>query len=99
MKYLDLTLKPLMNHKVVLALFGIIGSSISPPGRISELYSENRFFRFLYFFIGCYVILDYNVVSTLLCVFFVLIFYDLMRKGRDDSYKPFFGDMFQHNIN
>ena len=94
MRYLDLTLKPLMDHKVVLALFGIIGSSISPPGKVSDLYSNNLIFRFLYFFTGCYVILDYNLISTLLCVFFVLIFYDLMRKDKDDNYKPFFGNTF-----
>ena len=99
MKYLDLGLRPIFNHKVFLALLAIIGSTLNPPGKVYDLYNNNKIFKFIYFFAGCYVILDYNLISTLLCVFFILGVYDLMRKDSNDKYKYFFIDIFSEKFN
>ena len=52
-------IKTVFNSKIALALFGVIGSSISTPGKLTNLYTQNRAFRFLYDFIGCYAILEF----------------------------------------
>ena len=90
--------KNVFNSTLALALFGVIGSSISTPGKITNLYTQNRVFRFFYFFIGCYAALNFNLVHTVGLVIALLAFYDLMRDGEKDSYQPFFGPLLQNLI-
>ena len=91
-------IKTVFNSKIALALFGIIGSSISTPGKVTDLYTQNRVFRFLYFFIGCYAVLEFDLVQSIACVLGVLAFYDVMRSDSKDSYQPFYGSLLQNLV-
>lgn len=82
-----------MNSTLLVTLFGVVGSSISTPGRLTKLYTDSRIFRFLYFFMGAYAGMKMSVPKTIIAVLVLLAFYDLMRSGRNDPYKPFYGSL------
>tara|TARA_B100000497_G_C7331394_1_gene219339 strand:- start:257 stop:532 length:276 start_codon:yes stop_codon:yes gene_type:complete len=74
-----------------LAMFGIITCTISPPMKLSRLYTDNRLFRLIYFLIICNGIFEINLLYSFIMTFIMLAIYDLMIDKENDSYKPFYG--------
>ena len=86
-----------VNSGVMLAWFGVVGSSIATPNRLTNLYTTNKLFRFCYFFLGAYSAMKMDLVKTTIACLILLAFYDLMRSGEDDSFQPFYGNLLQFN--
>ena len=84
------------NHGIILAWFGVVGSSIATPNRLTKLYTTNRVFRFCYFFLGAYAAMEMDLLKTIISCLVLLAFYDLMRDGDEDSFQPFYGNLFKY---
>ena len=65
-----------LKNPYVLAIIGLISSTISPPSKLNKLYNDNRLFRLLYCIILCYALFNLNVIYSLIIslplVFFLI---------------------------
>lgn len=89
------SLRKIVDSKYFLIVVGTIGSTISAPGKLNSLYNNNLIFRFLYFFVGIFPVLDYKLPNSIVATLILHALYDMMRSGRNDPYKPFYGTLFR----
>ena len=83
-----------LKNPYVLAIIGLISSTISPPSKLNKLYNDNRLFRLLYCIILCYALFNLNVIYSLIISLITLGFYDLMIEKDNDTFRPFYGNLF-----
>lgn len=89
-RMLESQLKAIVRSKLVRVMFLTMGSTISAPGKLADLYSDNRLFRAMYIFVGAYGVLEYDLAASVPATLLLLALYDAMRRGAEDPYRPFF---------
>ena len=87
------------NNKVLTILFITFSATLSTPGLLNKLYTENKIFRFIYFYFFIFEALIYtkyesqigSPIIALIATLCMLLIYDLL-KTSNDGYVPFFKD-------
>ena len=79
----------------IIAIITMFTATISAPGKLTKLYSDNKLFRFIYFYLVIYILADqsfhggishlYALVATVV----ILFIYDLLSEP-GDGYTPSF---------